>query len=786
MKKNNKLKKIKGTNKYGEYKKWFIFLVLTVFFLNIGYAASISSTNITGNVSGVVYGSLYIDEVSMTDSNYTSSLAVPSYEDTDLTNSIRFQSNNYAYITYSVTIANGSSSIQKYTGTQFNVDTATSNIINYEVTGGLAQNSYLFPGQSTTFTLTYKYRSTAVAGDYNLIMNFLFSDSGKFYAVSNTTTANLVSNTLAPISITVMNNNSSAVSYSLSLDSDKFLLADSSGNTLNALSIPANTQQTITVYLKKNSSVIYYKTHYTVDLSLTANGNVIDFGNIAVTTAITPGYEDTTPPQIGAVSLNINNTVGIYDVTWSRTDTTGSPVTNYYVKIYNTSGTLIASGETGNSDTTYRFTNQSPGTYYAIVYGIDEAENSGASYCSSATTSTTNCRKSANTEIRWVRTVTYTLTNMSYSGPKTVNLGATLSTTLTASSGYSLPSSITVSMNGNTLSSGYTYNSSTGAVTVSNVTGDIVITASGTSSSCLVQGTKILMADGTYKNVEDIRYDSLLTVYNHETGEFGYEYPAWIEQEHISNTYQLTTFSDGTSLKTVGSHTVFSVDENRFISVDNYDHFKIGTNILKVKKVNGKNVFYNVSVTNIEIINKTVKYYDVVTTRYFNLVSDNVLTSDGREALPNMYEFDKNLVWTSRRQEVINNNIQIPYSQMTYFPYYLYYGLRAMDAAVIIHYGYMSADDFAKVAYGLILNPKVVLSPPVNNKGNRIWMVTTSDDNVINKSNYLVEEESYYTLKEPINKNNFIGWYNMTDGKLYNPGDNVQIHIGTYFMAKYK
>ena len=76
--------------------------------------------------------------------------------------------------------------------------------------------------------------------------------------------------------------------------------------------------------------------------------------------------------------------------------------------------------------------------------------------------------------------VTYTLTHVTAAEqPTAVVDGETLTATLTAESGYELPETITVTMGGTDLASGYTYSKETGTVTVPNVTGDVVITVSG-------------------------------------------------------------------------------------------------------------------------------------------------------------------------------------------------------------------------------------------------------------------------------------------------------------------
>ena len=83
--------------------------------------------------------------------------------------------------------------------------------------------------------------------------------------------------------------------------------------------------------------------------------------------------------------------------------------------------------------------------------------------------------------------VTFSVTNVTSNGSSTATAGADYSATLTAASGYALPSSITVKMGSTTLTSGthYSYSSSTGALTIfgTSVNGDITISGAGTADN---------------------------------------------------------------------------------------------------------------------------------------------------------------------------------------------------------------------------------------------------------------------------------------------------------------
>ena len=78
--------------------------------------------------------------------------------------------------------------------------------------------------------------------------------------------------------------------------------------------------------------------------------------------------------------------------------------------------------------------------------------------------------------------ITYALTNVSAaSQPSSIIAGRTLTLQLSAASGYTLPTSVSVtnSVTGTAITSGVSYDSSTGVLTVSNVSYAITITAVG-------------------------------------------------------------------------------------------------------------------------------------------------------------------------------------------------------------------------------------------------------------------------------------------------------------------
>ena len=171
--------------------------------------------------------------------------------------------------------------------------------------------------------------------------------------------------------------------------------------------------------------------------------------------------------------------------TWTMNAETG--IDSYNLEVYNNSDVLVktingySSGDeiTGLSPCT---------TYYVKLYTVSD----GSPYCdggliSTSSTCTTNGY-----------TLTVNKTNVSLSsGSEPSNICANVSATYAASTGYSLPSTITVT-NAGAQNTGWTWNSGTGVLTINkaNVTGNVTVTISGT---CIEPSIDTDPADASYQ-----------------------------------------------------------------------------------------------------------------------------------------------------------------------------------------------------------------------------------------------------------------------------------------------
>lgn len=508
------------------------------------------------------------------------------------------------------------------------------------------------------------------------------------------------------------------------------------------------------------------------------------------------GYMDVDAPNVANVTMKeitrSYNVAGLgrYTISWEGADAQ-SNISKFVVKIYDSNNNLVHTKETNGttysvtyngllSDSDYETLALSlNGTYYATVYAVDENNNSGEISC--GIEGTTECGKSASV------TMKYLIYRSGSAGEGTSITVSPNPGSTGVSYGTSISYSISLKSDYENLKSSKYYSSNYGGATITSspfiATGDFYISASATkksSSSCLAEGTRILLANGKYKNIEDITYDDLLVVIDYQNGGITYQYPNWIEKRLLSDSYIKITFSDDTTIDVVGDHAFFSYDASEFVVVSDKEKFNIGTRVAKLKD----NKIEEVQVKNIEYIEEEVYYHNVISTRYYNIIANDLVTTDNVLFITNLYGFNKDITW--------KNPVTTDFytrEELNILPNYLFRGLRAREGKFLNNFG-INYDMFIYYLQTNQLLETIWDEPKLNNNGKRQWMVTTSDDivNEANKSSYIMEEGDYYILKEPIRKDNkrFIGWYHTGENTIHQPGEKIEVLYGTHFIAKWE
>lgn len=152
------------------------------------------------------------------------------------------------------------------------------------------------------------------------------------------------------------------------------------------------------------------------------------------------------------------------------------------------------------------------------------------------------------------------------------------------------------------------------------------------SMECLIEGTQITLANGSTKAIEDITYDDELLVWNFYEGKFDAAKPKWIKIAAITPRYCLVKFSNGAEVGFVGpgEHTRQSDGGRGYHRIFNKEAGAF-TYVGTEETPNGTTTFAQdetfPTVVSQEVVEKPVKYYNVITDKHYNLFANGILTS---------------------------------------------------------------------------------------------------------------------------------------------------------------
>jgi hypothetical protein len=138
-------------------------------------------------------------------------------------------------------------------------------------------------------------------------------------------------------------------------------------------------------------------------------------------------------------------------------------------------------------------------------------------------------------------------------------------------------------------------------------------------SICLAKGTMIHLSDMTQKPIEDITYADELLVWDFDEGCFAKANPLWIKKAETTDKYNLLTFSDGSTLKTIAQHRIFNKAAGAF-TYPMTDATPIGTQTFNVTKEEP-------TLVSKEVVHESVEYYNILTARHINAFANGILTS---------------------------------------------------------------------------------------------------------------------------------------------------------------
>ena len=144
------------------------------------------------------------------------------------------------------------------------------------------------------------------------------------------------------------------------------------------------------------------------------------------------------------------------------------------------------------------------------------------------------------------------------------------------------------------------------------------------SSICLAPDTLITMANGTKKEIQDVRIGDMVVAWNFYTGKYE-NVPVSLLQKHETGYLNVLYlyFDDGTVLKVLGEHGIFDADLNTFIFIDEGDVGNyIGHNFVKQ---DGEG-FTTVKLTGYDVITEYTTAYTILSLDHYNVIAEGMFT----------------------------------------------------------------------------------------------------------------------------------------------------------------
>jgi len=166
-----------------------------------------------------------------------------------------------------------------------------------------------------------------------------------------------------------------------------------------------------------------------------------------------------------------------------------------------------------------------------------------------------------------------------------------------------------------------------------------VVTTSGTPCDCLAAGTRITTADGSLKNIEDIREGDVILAFDHEKGCYTGSEVLYAYQGESPKCAFTLRFDNGAALSIVGEHDLFEQESRKYVTLTEET----------AEQFVGRH-FYSAAdrgYTELLSVNReaeAVDYYELYTAKTINMVANGMLNvADDVDFLLNLYEFDEHL-----------------------------------------------------------------------------------------------------------------------------------------------
>lgn len=293
-------------------------------------------------------------------------------------------------------------------------------------------------------------------------------------------------------------------------------------------------------------------------------------------------------------------------------------------------------------------------------------------------------------------------------------------------------------------------------------------------TDCILQGSKILLANGSYKNIEDLQYTDLLKVWNFELGKYDYQYPLAIIIKGKVKHYTRINLEDGSHIDITDQHEFFDPVHHTIRVYGSGAIHKINSeDDYYVMKYVNDSIYDSIKIISMEDISseEPIQSYSLVTGGTISYFVDNVLScmktieyvglteenkfgkhfAKDKETCYTYDRFEKEIYEDSSKYIILGNNLQ-------YVDYY------NKDTS----------------GFDGLLDPFKHMLPLPTKDGKIVCTIGFLEDNNLKEEQHI--EDELITLPE-FKSDKYTRWYVVGEYREYKPGDTITVNFSTLIRA---
>lgn len=305
--------------------------------------------------------------------------------------------------------------------------------------------------------------------------------------------------------------------------------------------------------------------------------------------------------------------------------------------------------------------------------------------------------------------------------------------------------------------------------------GNMRLTAGVTvKTDCILQGAKILLANNTYKNIEDLEYTDLLKVWNFELGKYDYQYPLAIILKSIITNFRRIHLEDGTYIDITGQHEFYDPVHHTIRVYGPGGIYEINPedNYYVMKYIND-NIYNSTKVISIENISseEPLQSYSLVTGGTISYFVDNVLSCMKTIEYVGLTEENKFGKHFAKDKETCYTYDRFKKEIFSHAPKYIILG----NNLQYVNYYNKDTSGFD----GLLDPFNYMLAPPIKD-GKIVCNIGFLEDKELIEEQHV--EDELITLPE-FKSSKYTKWYVVGEYREYKPGDIITVNFSTLIRA---